>query len=97
MSDFDEQDNQAEIETTEVDQAEGAVAEPVIEVVATSRVFKVGGTTIHEDASTAELSNEAARDVLKIMYPEIANSTIRETVNGSVRTVEFLPQPGRKG
>ena len=87
MPEFDDLDigDEADIDTTELQQ-------PV-----TKRVFKVGGTTIHEDATTAALSNEAARDVLKAMYPEIANATIRETIKDGVKIVEFLPQPGRKG
>ncbi|MEO1441712.1 MAG: hypothetical protein AAFV33_15040 [Chloroflexota bacterium] len=63
------------------------------------RVFKTGSVRIQEDASTRHLSNEAVRDVLKAAYPEVAHATIRERVdeeNGLV-TVEFLPQPGRKG
>jgi PRTRC genetic system protein C len=86
---------------TEIDEVqsddETAQVSSAPSITVTSRVFKVGGTTIHEDASTAELTNEQARDVLKTMYPEIANATIRETVTNGVKTVEFLPQPGRKG
>jgi PRTRC genetic system protein C len=94
MPDFDDTEmmmdggDEADVETTE--------AQPV-EEAASKRVFKVGGTTIHEDSTTAALTNEAARDVLKGMYPEIANATIRETVAKGTKTVEFLPQPGRKG
>ena len=72
-----------------------APAAPQIEV--TSRVFKVGTTVIREDASLSGLANEQARDILKMMYPEVANGTIRETIADGVKTVEFLPQPGRKG
>ncbi len=92
MPEFDDLDigDEADIDTTELQQ-------PVAEQPAGKRVFKVGGTTIHEDATTAALSNEAARDVLKAMYPEIANATIRETSKDGVKIVEFLPQPGRKG
>lgn len=92
MPEFDDLNigDEADIDTTELQQ-------PVAEQPVTKRVFKVGGTTIHEDATTAALTNEAAREVLKAMYPEIANATIRETVANGVKTVEFLPQPGRKG
>lgn len=91
MPEFDDLDigDEADIDTTE--------AQPVAEQPAGKRVFKVGGTTIHEDPTTAALTNEAAREVLKAMYPEVANATIRETVKDGVKTVEFLPQPGRKG
>ncbi len=43
------------------------------------------------------ITNEQVRNLLKMQYPEVANATIRETVNGDTRIVEFLPQPGRKG
>lgn len=61
------------------------------------RIFKTGGTTIREDESIKDLTNEQARDVLRHAYPEIANATIRETEKDGVTTVEFLPKPGRKG
>ncbi len=61
------------------------------------RVFKVGNNRIVEDAATAKLSNEQVRNLLKSQYPEVANATIRETVSGDTRVVEYLPQPGRKG
>lgn len=98
MPEFDDTEmNEADVDTTEGETiVETTEAQPVAEA-ASKRVFKVGGTTIHEDATTAALTNEAARDVLKLMYPEIANATIRETVANGVKTVEFLPQPGRKG
>lgn len=89
MSDFDETemtgDEKANVETVEAT------------APTTSRVFKVGGTTIHEDASTTALTSEQARGVLQAAYPEIANATIRETTANGVLTVEFLPQAGRKG
>jgi len=63
------------------------------------RVFKIGANRVVEDASTVQLSNEQARDLLKISYPEVANATIRERIDlaANLRIVEFLPQPGRKG
>jgi len=61
------------------------------------RTFKVGGTRIAEDASTAALTNEQVQALLKTRYPEIANATIRETENADGRLVEYLPQAGRKG
>jgi len=61
------------------------------------RVFKIGTNRIVEDTATAALTNEQIRNLLKSQYPEVANATIRETVNGDSRIVEFLPQPGRKG
>jgi hypothetical protein len=61
------------------------------------RIFKVGANRIVEDAATAKLTNEQVRNLLKGQYPEVANATIRETVNSDTRIVEYLPQPGRKG
>lgn len=63
----------------------------------TRRVFKVGNNRVAEDAATAKLTNEQVRNLLKGQYPEVANATIRETVNGDTRIIEYLPQPGRKG
>jgi len=63
-----------------------------------TRIFITGNTRIHEDASTANLSAEQVRDVLKHTYPEIAHATIRErTGENGERIVEFLARPGRKG
>lgn len=64
-----------------------------------TRVFKIGANRVVEDASTMQLSNEQARELLKISYPEVANATIRERIDtaANLRIVEFLPQPGRKG
>lgn len=61
------------------------------------RVFKIGTNRIAEDAATAKLTNEQIRNLLKGQYPEVANATIRETVSGDTRMIEYLPQPGRKG
>jgi hypothetical protein len=62
-----------------------------------ARVFKIGSTRIVEDATMHGATNEEIRTLLKTSYPEIANATIREREENSVRIVEFLPQPGRKG
>ncbi len=61
------------------------------------RIFKIGATRVVEDASTESLSNEQVRDLLKGTYPEVANATIRERVEGGTKVVEYLAQPGRKG
>jgi PRTRC genetic system protein C len=61
------------------------------------RLFKIGTARIAEDAATAQLSNEQVRTLLKSQYPEIANATIRETVSGETRLIEYIQQPGRKG
>ena len=61
------------------------------------RVFKVGTNRIVEDTATAKLTNEQVRTLLKAQYPEVANATIRETVSGDTRIIEYLPVAGRKG
>ncbi len=72
-------------------------ADPVVTSAPLKRVFKIGTNRIAEDAATAKLSNEQVRNLLKMQYPEVANATIRETVSGDTRIVDYLPQPGRKG
>ncbi len=61
------------------------------------RVFKIGAARVVEDASTEALSNEQVRDLLKGTYPEVANATIHEGIEGDTKIVSFLAQPGRKG
>jgi SRSO17 transposase len=62
------------------------------------RIFKIGTVRIVADETLRELDNEAARQILKATYPEIAHATIREVTTDEEQTVvEFLPQPGRKG
>ena len=68
-----------------------------VDAALTKRVFKIGTNRIAEDAATAKLSNEQVRKLLASQYPEVANATIRETISGDLRVVEYLPQPGRKG
>lgn len=70
---------------------------PPAEAAPLKRVFKVGTNRIVEDGATAKLTNEQVRNLLKGQYPEVANATIRETVSGDTRLIEYLPQPGRKG
>ena len=67
------------------------------DLVPTKRVFKIGTNRIAEDAATARLSNEQVRKLLASQYPEVANATTRETVNGDLRVIEYLPIVGRKG
>ena len=43
------------------------------------RIFKIGATTIVEDASMSGLSAEDVRQILQRAYPEVAHATIRET------------------
>jgi hypothetical protein len=62
------------------------------------RIFKIGDVQIVEDETTANLSNEEVRTLLRSQYPEVVNATLRETAQGDESTlVEFLPRPERKG
>lgn len=70
---------------------------PEVDAAPLKRVFKIGTNCIVEDAATTKLSNEQMRNLLKAQYPEIANATIRETVSGDARIIEYLPVPGKKG
>lgn len=63
-----------------------------------TRIFKTGSTIIAEDTSTAGLSPEAVRDILKYQFPEVANATINlRTTEDGQQIIEFLAKPGRKG
>jgi len=62
------------------------------------RVFKTGATRIVEDASMQGMTVAQVQATLKSAYPEIANATVRESVNADgQQIVEFLPVAGRKG
>lgn len=61
------------------------------------RVFKVGATLIHEDESTIGLPIDTVKPILAAAYPEVKHATTREAIKDGVTTIEFLPQPGRKG
>ena len=45
------------------------------------RIFKTGSTIIAENETTANLSPEEVRDILKYQYPEVANATINTRIN----------------
>lgn len=64
-----------------------------------ARIFKVGETTIVEDESLRDLSNEQVRDMLKRTYPEVIHSdvAVREDRDTGLTVVEYKPRPGRKG
>lgn len=62
------------------------------------RLFKTGSTIITENETTANLSPEEVRDILKYQYPEVANATISLSTNeDGQQTISYLPKPGRKG
>ena len=63
----------------------------------TTRVFKIGTTRIVENDTTRGKSAEEVQALLKAAYPEVANATVRERIEGEYQIVEYLPQPGRKG
>lgn len=69
----------------------------VTNVTPTTRVFKIGTTRIVENDTTRGKAPEDVQALLKAAYPEVANATIRERVEGEYQVVEYLPQPGRKG
>lgn len=62
------------------------------------RIFKIGTTTITEDASMTGLDLEEIRRVLQRTYPEVAHATVRETTleDGST-CYHYIPVAGRKG
>lgn len=43
------------------------------------RIFKIGTTTIVEDASMTGLDLEDIKQILQRTYPEAAHATVRET------------------
>lgn len=61
------------------------------------RIFKIGATTIIEDDTMTDLSNEQVRDLLKRTYPEVAHATIREREHEGQRVIDLLPRAGKKG
>lgn len=62
------------------------------------RLFKIGTARIVEDVSTAHLTTDQIRALLKTQYPEVVHATVREyTTAEGQRVLEFMPQPGRKG
>ena len=61
------------------------------------RIFQIGSTRIVEDESTAQLTNEQVRELLKRRYPEVAYATIEESEQDGARVVTLRNQPGRKG
>ena len=63
-----------------------------------TRLFKTGSTIIAEDASTAGLSPEEVREILKYQFPEVANATINLSTNeDDQQIISYLVKPGRKG
>ena len=96
MSDMPQNTEDTEIEDT-AGQPE-AFQDIVTSGAPLPRVFKTGATRIVEDASMQGLSVAQVQAMLKVSYPEIANATVRESVNADgQQIVEFLPVAGRKG
>lgn len=65
----------------------------------TTRVFKIGAVRLVEDASMTGKSIPDIQTLLKPLYPQVENATVRETRDetSGITLVEFLPRPGRKG
>lgn len=63
-----------------------------------NRIFKIGSTTIVEDASLAGKSLDEVKIILQRTYPEVAHATVRETTldDGSI-CYHYIPVAGRKG
>lgn len=61
------------------------------------RIFKVGAVRIVEDETTRGMTSEQVKNLLKPMYPEVANATFVEREQDGQPVVEFIPQPGSKG
>ena len=62
------------------------------------RIFKIGTTTIQEDASMQGKSLDEIKAILKRSYPEIAHATVRETtLEDGTHVLDFIAKPGRKG
>ena len=76
---------------------DGGLADNAVPATPLKRVFKIGANRITEDAATAKLSTDQIKKLLQAQYPEIANSSVRETISGDTRIIEFLKQPGTKG
>jgi hypothetical protein len=64
-----------------------------------TRVFKIGAVRIVEDSSMAGRSNSEIQQLLKPLYPQVENATLRERIDeeSGLTVVEFIPRPGRKG
>lgn len=67
------------------------------EQTSTIRIFKIGTTRIVENANLRGKTNEEVQALLKPMYPQVANATIRTRTEGEHTLVEFLAMPGHKG
>ncbi|MHB8629803.1 MAG: PRTRC system protein C [Aggregatilineales bacterium] len=76
---------------------DGGLADNAVPATPLKRVFKIGTNRVTEDSATAKLSTDQIKKLLQAQYPEIANATVRETISGDTRTIEFLPIAGRKG
>lgn len=63
----------------------------------TQRIFKIGASTIVEDATTAHLSIEAVQQRLARTYPEVEHATYRTREENGTLFIEWLPVAGRKG
>ena len=64
-----------------------------------TRVFVIGGVRLMEEASMSGKTNADIQQMLKPLYPQVENATLRERFDeaSGLTVVEFIPRPGRKG
>ena len=61
------------------------------------RIFKIGTSTIMEDASMSGLDLDAVKQILQRTYPEVAHATVREvTLEDGSTCYHFIPVAGKK-
>jgi len=61
--------------------------------------IKIGDTVFMADDSMVAMTTDKLKDALKFQYPEVEHATVREATDAEtgVRSVHWLPRPGRKG
>ena len=59
--------------------------------------IKIGNQKIILPEDKADISIEAARELLKFSHPEVKDAIGREASSEAGRALEFSPKPGRKG
>lgn len=67
--------------------------------VSCTRVFQIGGVRLVEEASMKGKTNAEIQQMLKPLYPQVENATLRERFDeaSGLTLIEFIPRPGRKG
>lgn len=64
-----------------------------------NRVFVIGGVRLTEDASMLGKSTAEIQKMLRPLYPQVENATVRERTDeaSGMTIIEWIPKPGRKG